>query len=316
MSSQLNTASILSNGNGIYALFGGVTVASGYAIWARYNSNLTTPEVSRKFKNRFSIRNDKKQDNFKRTLEILGKGQVPMRNIQAKIDTAADYSLLSKFVIKELDLPILPLTDDDPVHLLLPDSGNFPLAGKVSVRFHGINPKGAHLVFRFGNYENVATFYVPKDTDISCFDTYIGADNIHKLQLQKRNFFAFHGLTSTKKTKEKSDLEQAMAAYDGLVNDWRRRREYARTDTLNFTEPAPVLTDRLQNTLTAESRTSPSSGSNFTAEDYTWAENYTDKTKKKAKKEKRDKLKSMFNPFKKDRDDGGDGTGSAPVETY
>lgn len=124
-----------------------------------------------------------------------------MKKVQAKIDTATDHSLISKTIVQDLNLTIEPLTKEDPVFLLLPDDRSFTLAGKVTIRFHGANPRTSQPAFRFGKYENVATFYVPADKDISFFDAYIGADIIHEHQLLKRHFFSSYG-------------QQNMADYD------------------------------------------------------------------------------------------------------
>ncbi|KAE9972117.1 hypothetical protein EG328_005185 [Venturia inaequalis] len=284
MASPLNAFVLLSNENRIYALCGGIAAISSYAAWAKYQSSL-------------AIAN---QDNFERTLEILGNGQTIMKKIQAKIDTGADYSLISRSIAEELGLPVLPLTEDDPVDLLLPDKRNFRIAGKVSILFHGINPRGPRLTFRFGKYENAAIFYIPADCDISGFDAYIGADDIHKLQLQKQNFFSSRkGFRFMSKPPPLSELQISMTAYDALVT----------TYIGNNTLPVPPLPDNLQTQV--PSHLHPASGSRFSPEARQWAE---DQRKADAKKKKEGSFGGILKGFFK-RDDGeGSGEGGGGGE--
>lgn len=210
----------------------------------------------------------------------------------AKIDTAADYSLISKSVVEELSLSFLPLTEDDPIYLILPDSGNFPLAGKVSVRLHGINPQGPRLAFKFGKYEYVATFYVPEVSDISCFDTYIGTDNIHKLQLRKRNFFSLEGVKKATKSKPLSELANAMEDHNRNVADWQLRRDNAANAGRKFKEKPPPLPRALHDQLLSERRTK--SGCKFTDEDVTWANTRPAATGKSKKEKSGKSLKEKY----------------------
>jgi hypothetical protein len=46
-------------------------------------------------------------------------------------------------------------------------------------------------MFQFNKYKYKATFFVPEDSDISCFDAYIGRDFISRCHLQSSTFFAY-----------------------------------------------------------------------------------------------------------------------------
>ncbi|QDS68516.1 hypothetical protein FKW77_010883 [Venturia effusa] len=291
---QLHMADLLSTDRALYGLCGGLVVVSGYALWARYQSDISVTK-----------------DDFERILEILHGDQSLVRRIQAKIDTAADYSLISKSIAEQLDLSILPLTQDDPDSLMLADDRTFPLAGKVLVRFHGINPEGLHLAFRFGKYENVATFYVPADTDISGFDAYIGLDSIHKLQLHKRNFFASRGgSTQVGGYGQYSALENAMNRYDEHAQNY-----------LDNGGTAPTVPTIVFNGLPAHLQPGP--GQRLSAAAHTWAAVQrtvaarAKKSKRWWKKEKKqkdgnDKDDSSSSSGKKDGD-GGNGTAGGAV---
>ncbi|KAE9973095.1 hypothetical protein BLS_003763 [Venturia inaequalis] len=138
------------------------------------------------------------QDNFIRTLEIFphNKHTDPCR-INAKLDTGADYSLISKAIVRELGLHIQHLDLKDAASVLLADHSEFHVQGKVTLRFHVTDSPTPQSVFRFGKYVYEATFFVPADVDICSFDAYIGADIIHEHHLQESFFFSGsnHGRT-------------------------------------------------------------------------------------------------------------------------
>lgn len=91
--------------------------------------------------------------------------------------------MISREVVKRLKLREQKLDEDDPTKCFFQNEEEYKLGSKVTLRFHVVDTFESHHVFRFGKYENTATFFVPSDDQVAGFDAYIGMDNIERLRL-------------------------------------------------------------------------------------------------------------------------------------
>ncbi|QDS68518.1 hypothetical protein FKW77_010885 [Venturia effusa] len=135
-----------------------------------------------------------KDEDFIRVLEICSPLKCDPKRIKARLDTGADHSVISKDVVDSLGLQVVPLEEDDPSSVILPDESLFSFRGKITITFHVLDPAASQKsLFGFNKYEYKATFFIPADGDIASFDAYIGRDIITKHHLQSSSFFSNNG---------------------------------------------------------------------------------------------------------------------------
>ncbi|KAE9974802.1 hypothetical protein EG328_003588 [Venturia inaequalis] len=175
--------------NTTLAVSAGVLTAA--VLWSNRRRMINNNEACHSSSSKRSITNvNHQKEDFVRTLQIRD----PAKKIKARLDTGADYSVLSQEIVDALGLREQTLDEgDDPLSVVLPDSRMFCFRSKVTLTFHVIDPPRGHSLFHFNKYEYTATFYVPADGDISSFDAYIGKDLIAKHHLQSSSFFAIDG---------------------------------------------------------------------------------------------------------------------------
>ncbi|KAE9988535.1 hypothetical protein EG327_003331 [Venturia inaequalis] len=149
---------------------GGLTLGSGLILWSGY---------------KFPSAEGKEED-YIRTLDI-NAADVDKQHSQrlvASIDTGADHSIISREIVKKLNLPQQKIAQDDPSFTTLMNNQEMKFDGKVTFRFHMVESPEPHHVLQFNRYKNTGTFFVPSSDEFAAVDVCIGKDNISKLLLR------------------------------------------------------------------------------------------------------------------------------------